>query len=371
MGLEFKSNWEEARKRLTAFWHGEETDRPPITVTAPNGREPRDFPAPVDPVTGFLDFDYRLDYQEEHIRCTYYAGEAVPSVWPDFGPNVMAGCLGGNLEVGGEPRPGLERAPVGTSWPTPVIEDWETDLPGIGFDPNNTWWKRIYEFTRLAVERSQGKYLVRIPDVDFGSDTCDALRGTSRLCLDLYDNPEGVLRLLSVIEEAKKEAVSRLCALLSRHEDGCVATFKDWGPGPFYGMRSDFSYLINPSKFRELFLAHKIREAEYLSPCTLFHCHTEDLDEKRAGRLAWLDVILSIPKLNGVQWGIPGSGDLEGLRRILDAGKFVYIYVPVSDIYDLLEALGSNRVWLRTAASCPEEADAAVKITAEAARKLP
>ena len=81
-------------------------------------------------------------------------------------------------------------------------------------------------------------------------------------------------------------------------------------------------------------------------------------------------MILSIPHLNGVQWGVPRSGDLEGLRRILDAGRFVYTYVAVDEIRGFLEALGSTRVWLRAAASFPEEADAAVKMVEAAAKGL-
>ena len=363
MELEYRPDWERTRARLKAFWAGESVERPLISVTAPNGRTPGQIVAPPNTREGFLNFDYILTRQEEHIRCTYYAGEAIPSFWPNFGPAITAACLGGNLEIRELEKPGPLANPFeGADWATPVIEEWERDLPRIGFNPANIWWRRTIEFTHQAVERSKGKCLVRTPDIEGGLDTCDALRGTGRLCLDLYDRPDQVVRLLQIVEDAKKEIVPRLYRELSRYEEGCVSTFEEWAPGPFYSMRCDFSYLVRPDKFREIAFEHIVREAEYLYPCTLFHCHNEDYDQNRAGRLAWLDVICSVPQINGVQWPIPPSRDLEGHRKILAKGKFVYTSVAPQDIWDLLDALDSKRVWLRVRASCPEEADAAVQM---------
>jgi hypothetical protein len=368
--MEYLPAWEDVRARLKAFWSGEAVGRPLISVTAPNGRTPREIPPPTSTQQGFLDYDYVLDCQEEHIRCTYYAGEAIPSLWPNFGPAITAACMGGNLEIRELLEPGPLANPFqGADWTTPVIKDWRQDLPRIGFDPDNPWWKRTLEFTCRAVARSKGKFLVRTPDIEGGLDTCDALRGTSRLCMDLYDQPEQVLGLLQIVENAKKEIVPRLCRELSRYEEGCVSTFQEWGPGPFYSMRCDFAYLVRPRMFRATALEHMIREAEYLYPCTLFHCHNEDYDRNRAARLAWLDVVCSIPSLRGVQWPLPPSGDLEGHRLVLARGKFLYTSVEASDIVSLLDALGSTRVWLRVRASCPEEADAAVRMVKEWSRR--
>lgn len=355
MTLEYKPDWEKARQRLEAFWAGEELERPIIIVTAPNGRQPRQFPPSTGPRG--LDYERRLDFEEDRIRCTYYGGEAVPSVWPDFGPNITAACLGGRMEV----HEADSISGHGSFWTYPVIEDWDRDLPQVRFDPENVWWQRILEFTQLAVERAKGKYLVTIPDIDGGCDTCDSLRGTSDLCVDLYENPGRVKQLVAQVREANVEITWRLYTEISRYHTGCVSTFRIWGPGPFYNMRADFSYLVHPSTFCELFLEDMMKEAEALGDCTLFHCHQEDYAVNREGRLAWLDVVLSIPHLKGVEWHIVRWDDLEPQRKILAAGKFVFCSVNGSDIPHLVEALGSKRLFILTGASCPEEADAIVK----------
>jgi hypothetical protein len=359
--LEYKPDWEQAKQRLEAFWAGEELDRPIITITAPNGKKPREIPAP-PAGTRALNLDWRLDTQEEQIRCTYYGGEAVPSLWPDLGPNITAACIGGHQEIHD-----VEGASVwGSYWTYPVIEDWDRDLPKIHFDPENIWYKRISEFTRLATERARGNCFVAVPDVAGGADTCESLRGGTALCADLYENPDRVRQLLQIVREENEKITRAFYQEMNRYHKGGVSTFRVWSPGISFALRNDFSYMISPAKFREMFLEAMIEEAELVKDSSIFHCHNEDELARRDSRLAWLDVVCDIPQLKGIQWELEGGWEHfhpEPYKHILDAGKFVIFWGSVAgtDIPRMVEALGSKRLWFITGASCPEEADAIVK----------
>ena len=354
MELEYKPDWEQTKRRIEAFWNGEIFDRPLLSITAPNGKQIREIPEPKTMKERCLNFDYRLDVQEERIRCTYFAGEAIPTLWPDFGPDFTAACLGGNLRIGETTK--KEISGSGAMWSVPVIEDWEKDLPKIKFDPENVWWRRGVEFTNLAIERSKGKYLVVIPDVDGGGDTCAALRETKNLCIDLYDHPKWVHRLVDIVSKANIKIVEGLYAILSRYGKGNISTFKIWAPGRFYNIRSDFAYNISPEQYREFFLRGAMRESEYLD-YSIYHMHWEDYESNQKNRLAHLDAILSIPKLNGVG----GIMKPEVCQKILSVGKFIFLHSPLKDIPKVIESLGPKRIWLTSEASTPEEADAVVR----------
>lgn len=361
MELEYKPDLDQSLKRMDAFWHGEILDRPLINITAPNGRKPRQIALPETMEKKVLNFEHRLEIEEEAIRCTYFGGEALPTVWPDFGPSYTAACLGGDLKIG-DVDPHLPT--TGNVWSERVIRDWERDFGRIGFDPENIWFKRGIEFVKLAREMGRGKYFQVILDVDGGGDTCADLRGSSELAIDLYDNREWVVRLLETVRKGNAEIVKRIHDEVTLDQGGCVNTgWRIWAPGRSYNMRNDFAYLISSRMFREVFLDAMIRESETTQDFTIFHCHTEDYKTNRAGRLAWLDVVLSIPKIQGVQWRYDPS-TVEDYRRIINAGKFVLSGVDLRSLPELVQLMGyryMKRIWVTTRASNIEEADAAIK----------
>ena len=362
MELEYKPDLEQVKNRTTAFWHGERLDRPLISITAPNGKIPRKITAPDTLEKKVLDFNYRLDVEEEQIRCTYFGGEAIPCVWPNFGPNITAACMGSELTY-------IWTGSSVDYHAAPVIHDWEQDFGKVGFDPENIWFKRTLEYVKLARERGQGKYFQVTPDVEGGGDTCAALRGTSELCVDLFENREWVLRLLETVRQGNADIMNRVHAETASYQGGCIPTvWKVWAPGRQYNMRNDFTYLTSPEMFREVFLDAMIKEAETTLDYTIFHCHIEDYDDNLANRRAWLDVVLSIPKVQGVQWGgwrtPPSKNLIEDYKKIIDAGKFGLYAARIEDIPQIVAALGpayAKRMLFYTTAANQQEAQALIR----------
>ena len=75
----------------------------------------------------------------------------------------------------------------------PLLRDRE-EIPPLAIDPANRWWRAIVDLTRLAGRRCPGKFLVSTIDTHSNLDCLSALRGPERLCMDLLERPEAILR---------------------------------------------------------------------------------------------------------------------------------------------------------------------------------
>jgi len=346
MDLLYKPDWNAAKSRLEAFWKGESIGRPFALVTARTG-ERKDMPYTAGTLRDkILDYDYRLQDEEEWLKVTYYGGEAVPCVWPDFSPDYTSACIGGELEIADLPP---DTWTMGTIWAKHTLNDWEKELPGIGFNPDCIWFKRGIEYTKLAIQRGKGKYLVESLDIDGGMDTAAGLRGAERLCMDIFDCPENVGCLLDKIREGNKQVLNRLYEAVKDSQGGMVNTYKIYAPGKSYNMRSDFSFMLHPDLFREFVLPYMIKESE-ISDYTIFHTHIEDIEKNAVNRLKYLDVILDIPRIHAVEWSFWDSWSeerLTGLKRILERGKLAVMWTTPEYALELTKQLGKierNRV---------------------------
>ena len=118
--LTLKPDLPEAARRWEAYFAGEMLDRPIVCVTAPkHGALPPWEYRYRQKVFG--DIDAIIDEALARAEATYYAGEAIPSFFPSFGPDEIAVFTGAEFlwsEDSGETnwsvpyRGGLGRSPA-------------------------------------------------------------------------------------------------------------------------------------------------------------------------------------------------------------------------------------------------------------------
>ena len=131
-----------------------------------------------------------------------------------------------------------------------------------------------------------------------------------------------------------------------------------WSLTPAIDLQCDFSCMISPAMFDDLFLP-ALREQTERVDRTIYH-----LDGPDAVR--HLDSLLSLPRLTGIQW-VPGAGAppmsdwVDLLRKILDAGKLLYITCAANEVEFLLDRLPHPGLLLETACGSREEADELVR----------
>ena len=129
--LEFKKDWEIARDRWSAWWHGKETDGPLL------GLEVRRKPVqPVDRSAfssaeceqWWLDGDQVLERSERQIADAVFLDAAFPHVTASLGPGSMAVFLGA--------KPVFTPTTV---WFEPCYQDLRD--AEIRFDRGSRWWQ--------------------------------------------------------------------------------------------------------------------------------------------------------------------------------------------------------------------------------------
>lgn len=346
------------REKWLEFWTMENHDRPLMCIYAPKaGAVPAPVPAPQRLEDRWTDMDYIIARGRENMKNTFYGGEAFPSLFADLGPDLVGAVCGCGIEFG-----------KNTSWAVHVVEDWEK-YPPIRFNPENPWWKRIYEMTRRLAEDARGDYLVGMVDLHPGTDALVSLRGPQELCMDLFDCPEQLPPRIWEIFEVYKTMFQQLSALIAPCQQGSTNWMGIWHPeANWYPVSSDFSCLVSQEQYEEFVAGGIEAEIDFLQD-SIYH-----LDG--AGALHHLDRILRMERLDGVQWvqgaGAPPAREwLEVYKKIQAAGKRIQANCEPADIEPICRELNPEGVQLVCYASSEEEARELLEIgrKATAARR--
>jgi len=316
--LTYRPDWDEGRKRLAAWWEGEDIGRPAMQITAPRP-EPIEIIEALPEPEGYIgcqyttkDLPWRVNVALRACTRTLYYAEAVPAFNSgDLAPNCLALYLGCH---------GVEMP--GTTWCEPFIE--EPTPPAFRYDPDNFYWRFSLDAYTQTIAQSRGKFLQQFPDLIEGLDTLAAMRGTERLLIDLLERPDWVQACLRQITDLYFHYYDMLCDVV--RDDMGGSYWWVWGPGRTAKFQCDFSAMISAPMFRE-FMQPVLTEMTERVSCSLYH-----LDGP--GATQHVECLMDIPKLGMIQW-TPGDGvepcwDRHWwpmFHRILDGGKKLMIWV--------------------------------------------
>jgi hypothetical protein len=347
--LLYKPDWEETKERLAAWWAHEDIGRCAISVTAEKTGVPQAAPPPLPPNVAdrWLDLDYLRAVHEYEMRRTLYGGEAIP-VWnPGDRWIHMAGFLGCPIALR-----------ENTGWSEPILDQGELashDYHQIVIHPDNTWWKFSDKIHRFAVEAAKGKSIPGIQALGGCADTLAQLRGTRQLLLDVVDCPDTVREFDQYLMKQWIEVYEKFYEITREGAEGSTTWpgTNVWAPGRYYLPMCDFSYMLSPKMFADIFLPSIELQVNYLD-YSLYH-----LDG--VGAFAHVDALLALPKLNGIQV-VPGAGKpsalhyLGLLKKIQHAGKNLQIFLPADEVQSALDSLSARGLYITT--SCKTEAEA-------------
>jgi hypothetical protein len=353
-GMEFKPDWDSAKRRLAAWWHGEVVDRFVLQVAAPRaeriGPDPPPLEKPAEVTERWLDPAYRVGNAERHFASTWFGGEAFPYFDPHLGPGSLA------LYVGSEPVFADD-----TVWYQPCLPDLD-DRPALRVNPANRWWQATKALVSEGVRRGQGRYLTAIPDLIENLDTVASLRGTAQLLWDLVDHPRPIHALQREVLEAYFECYDELYAMVSSVGEGCCfSAFQVWAPGRMAKLQCDFSAMISPAMFEEFVLPYLSQQCERLD-YSVYHLDGPDA-------VKHLDLLLSIPRLNVLQWtpgaNQPGVGAEQWFdiyRRARQAEKSLLLAgVHPNEMQRLVETFGPEGLLVSTWVSSQAEGEELLK----------
>jgi hypothetical protein len=314
--LLYREDIDAVRERLTKWWNGGDIGRPVMLLTAPR-EEPlekvRVLPKPRGWVTDYStgSFPYRVNLAARRYVKTWCLGERVPSVAPDLGPGTLALYLGSR---------GVELP--GTVWFSPCITSPE--MARFEYDPKNFYWNFTLRLAREQARIGKGKFQIEFPDLIEGLDILASMRGTELLLMDLLERPEWVRQCLRKITDLYFRHYDVLYDLMRDEVGGSV--FWAWAPGRVAKLQCDFSAMISPALFKEFMVPVLTEMTERLS-YSLYHWDGP-------GAIPHHDLLLSIPRLNMIQWTTgAGAEPTQHSRwwplyhKTFEAGKKVFIHV--------------------------------------------
>lgn len=365
----YKPDWEQARQRMVAYWNHTVLDRACIAVHAPR-KDSRIPPVPKlnnGPWLGGLEkFDdddhasiehWWQDPEENYRRMitwfenTYFAGEALPATYINWGAMSMAAMLGSPAE--------FSKTSV---WYPVVIHDW--DQWGWRFEPgSNPTWQTILRILERLVEGAPGNYLVGKPELGCGSDVLSLIRGMDKLAMDLLDHPQHVKAGVEFISDMWVRLMTQAYQLTAPVNDGgdVLAWMGLWAPGKLDQIACDFSTVISPAMFKEFFVPEIVKMGDWCD-YGVFH-----LDGPACMKRI-LDPLLELPQIKAIQF-TPGAGApptyteayIPRYRKILESGRNVYLLVEPGEVEKIMEFLPPEGLFMRVYVDSQEQADDMLK----------
>jgi len=243
-----------------------------------------------------------------------YMGDAFHYINMNLGPGSMAAYL--------KSQPGFSDTTV---WYHEVPCRNIDELSNISHLESTNWWG-IHLNEMMKLKKLVGDFLpIAIPDIVENLDIVSAIRGPQNLCYDLYDNPEGVKRIVNIVDDAYFYYYDEFYNLLKMEDESSVYTaFNIWGTGKTAKIQCDFSAMISCEQFDEFVIPSIKKQTKKLNN-VLYH-----LDGKDAIR--HIDSIVSVEEINAINW-TPGDGQDDGgseiwfplYDKVINANKGLWI----------------------------------------------
>jgi hypothetical protein len=330
--LASKPDFDQAMQRIDAWYHQAIIDRPPVRFSRHNAEYEvlDDMSRWPDQQARWFDEEHQIERFLTSIEGKTFLGETFPIFWPNLGPNFFAGLYGCQLEFG-EVTSWAE--PILASLAQPVVLDWQS-----------IYLAKLDSLTRRALALCAGRFMVGYTDLHPGIDWLAALRGSEQLCLDLFDDPDGVQTLLAQSTPDFLAVYDHFDAQLKAAGQPSVS----WMGIPAFGRMHipscDFATMISTRQFREFVLPVLWSEAEAMTH-NVFH-----MDGKGVAR--HLDAILELPNVQAIQW-VQGVGNDQPIlqwapliQRIQAAGKSVVVDLSLAELEPFMDAVRPEGILL-------------------------
>lgn len=333
MQLQFKTDLMEACNMWRKFW-ARENERPLICARNLSTKIPS--PYPLTYYRGWHE-EYRrelFDNIDAFFQDSQFHAEAIPFFPSSLGPDSFAAALGGTLTFIPEQ--------LSTNWMHPFVSNWTDFSCSMEQIRLNDSYRKWVSFAKELAEAGKGKYFAGVADLHSGMDALSAMRGPEMLCLDLFDDPNGVAEAMRQVRRVYADLYIDLQKARSvGATEGSLGWIPSWSEGRFAVTQCDFGCMISVEDFVQYQLPAIREELDFLDN-SIYH-----LDGP--GNLRHLDTLLQLEKLDGIQW-VSGAGEkpmwqwTEVLHKIKDAGKLMQIHdLEIADVKYVHRKLGGYR----------------------------
>ena len=348
--LEGMPHFDMAMKRVYAWYEQEVIDRVPVRFVAHNAAfnvESGERRTPEEQRALWFDVEYQVEKYLNEIEGKQFHAETFPIFSPNLGPDVYAAFYGPELEFGDI-----------TSWSHPFVKQW-SDVEKLHFSKENVYFKKIEELTQHALERCGGKFLVGYTDFHPGEDCAMAWRGSTQICMDVYDSPEQLQALIQFAFKDFQEIYDHFDAMIKAGGQPSSTWIGVPSFGKMHVPSCDWGAMISP-KFFEKFSLPYLREEVKPMGQNIYH-----VDGPGVARQ--LDHILSVPEVHAIQW-VQGLGRLEPImqwvpliQKVQDAGRAIIVDLKPDELDGFMAAVRPEGIFLWIGTETEEEELAILK----------
>ncbi len=334
--MKFKEEIEKVKLRNKAFWELEMSDRALIAISTP--KEKGAATAMFDHVQNKKDPDYLKKYWTDpntihkmnlkRMENTYFAGEALPSIFLNFGTSGHCNFFGS--------KPTYSN---GTIWFDPVIDD----LDELKFD--QAALDSHIKLTQELVKLSNSEYFIGMPDSCGTIDALGHLYGSDNVLIDMLGEPEKVKRAIKTVNEGWKISSQKFYDTLKDLNHG--GSVHSWmhlmADGKMGQMQCDMSVMFSKDMYEEFAYDELKTQIDWFDYPIY---HFDGVEQERH-----LDILLSFDKLKAIQWTNvagqpPASHFMPILKRMQDAGKRLIVCINPDEIKPILENLSAKGLML-------------------------
>ena len=339
MELQSKPNYEDAMRRVDAWFQCEVLDRVPVRFSKHNvqyeGAARLDTNRWGALKDRWLDSEYQVDSFLEGIEDQAFRAETFPVFWPNLGPDIYAAFFGTELEFSDI-----------TSWSKPLIGDIKDDsqIAAVRFDESNEYLLKVEEMTNLALEKCAARALVGATCWCPGVDCIAAWLGPGNLCTALLTDPDKVKQLAELAMSSFQPLADRYYSMLLDKGLPSVGWMEIPNEGACHIAQTDFATMISPDHFREFCHPYLQRESAGMDK-VIFH-----MDGKGVAR--HVDDLISEPSIDAIQW-VQGVGDdqpimqwIPLIRQIQQGGKALVIDLQLDELEPFMAEVPPEGIFL-------------------------
>jgi hypothetical protein len=207
----------------------------------------------------------------------------------------------------------------GSIWAENTLHQYE-DRPEYHFDPQNPWFQKLVEFTRVLVEFADGRFPIALPQMRGPLDTLAALRTPAQMCLDFIDHPEVVQSILNELTDLWIGIAEAILDMIPPFNGGYLTRMKMWAPGKAITPQNDTSTLISPNTYKQ-HLFHLDRKIFCYFPFSSFHMHSTEY--RQVGNL------LAQENLTSIQFTLEHTSGGPPLRQMLEVCEHILEKKPL------------------------------------------
>ena len=215
----------------------------------------------------------------------------------------------------------------------PFIESSKDYPEKIDLSENNKWLSKLLEMDNALLDYYGDSYptccttLLRGP-----TDITSAAIGPVKFCLELYDNPDKLKKLIGIFTDAfiKVAKLESEIASRSKFSGFILSNFGLWTPEPCHWLSDDAIVYLSPKFFREFILKNHLKIDENFES---YFCHIHPTT------LFMVDELVNYPNLKIVEinreilGGVYCINDLvPAFKKLQDSGKSIMILYDHFDV---------------------------------------